>query len=390
MSNNTEHSWYSPSAAHRNIPCPGSVKLAASLPNPESEHSRSGTECHTAMQFATMFETEEFSVSDFTVDPDNQVELCEIAMGSLKELIDANGLSLGDIVTESRVDLADLQNPDIFGTCDVMAYNPETKRLLIIDYKFGYNPVNPVNNPQLMIYGLGALSLYPEAEEILLGVIQPQESKIANCWLTDRITLLTWADDTLLPAIEAAKSDDAPLNPGEDQCKYCPVSKIGCSAQAGKYLEAIENFNPAEAHKLEDEKLLELARLIPGMKDAIKAVETATVARLKIGSPTLRGSFKLVERQTKRKWKDPAEAEAFLKAKRFKQAQYQKTSVVTPAQAEKLMKSKRFANKVHEEFSELIEKPKGQLTYAPLSDRRKPVEINEMAAMEADQLEDLL
>ena len=387
---NTEHSWFSPSAAHRTIPCPGSVKLAASLPNPDSDHSRSGTECHTAMEFAVTFETEEFAPTDFTINPASQVELCQIAMGSLKELIEANGLTMRDIVTESKVDLGEYGHPDIFGTCDVLAYNPETKRLLVIDYKFGYNPVNPVNNPQLMIYGLAGRALYPDAQEILLGVIQPQESRMANCWVTDKDHLIYWYNETLAPAIEAAKSDDAPLNPGEDQCKYCPVSKVGCSAQTGKYLDAIENFNPAEAHQLNDEKLLELANMIPGMKDAIKAVEVATVARLKLGSQTLRGSFKLVERQTKRKWADAEEAEAFLKAKRFKQSQYQKTSVITPTQAEKLMKTKRFAKKVHEEFGELITKPKGELTYAPLTDKRKPVEINEVAALDADQLEDLL
>lgn len=387
---NTEHSWFSPSAAHRIIPCPGSLKLAAALPNPESEHSRSGTECHTAMEFAIRFETEEFSPADFTVDPVNQVELCTIAMTTLKELIEANGLTMADVVPETKVDLGDHGHPDIFGTCDVLAYNAETKRLIVADYKFGYNTVSPVNNPQLMIYALAALSLYLEVDEVLICVIQPKESRIAHCWNTTPEYLTNWYNDTLAPAIEAAKQDNAPLNPGEDQCKYCPVSKVGCSAQTEKYLTAIEDFRPAEAHQLNDQKLVELVNMIPGMKDAIKAVEVAAVARLKNGSQVMREQFKLVERQTKRSWHDEAEAEAWLKAKRFKQKEYQKTSVVTPAQAEKLVKKKKFSVDTLDEFQGLINKPKGELTYAPLADRRQAVEYNELAALSDDQLEDIL
>ena len=390
MSNNTEHSWFSPSAAHRNIPCPGSAKLAATLPNPDSVHSRSGTECHTAMEFAVSFEVEEFAPTGFTIDPKNQAELCDIALGSLKELMEGNGLTLADVVTERKVDLADFGHPDIFGTCDVKAYNEESKRLLIVDYKFGYNPVSSVNNPQGMIYALANLAEHPEAEEVLIGIIQPQESRIADCWVTTVGHLKDWYNTTLAPAIEAAKSDDAPLNPGEDQCKYCPVSKVGCSAQTQKYLTAIEDFKPAEAHQLNDEKLVKLVDLLPGMKDAIKAVEVAAVARLKNGSSTMRERYKLVERQTKRKWKDPEGAEAWLKSKRFKQKEYLKTAVVTPTQAEKLVKSKKFSVSVIEDFRSMIEKPKGQLTYAPLADKRKPVEINEVAAIDSDQLEDIL
>ena len=386
MSNN-KHSWFPPSAAARSIRCPASLKAAAELPCVENGNSHAanlGTECHEAMEMSLIMGEPMWDEHPFT-EPKEQKELCSIAWDALNSFFDAHHPEV--IIPETQVDLSEYGHDDIFGTADVMVWIPVTRTVAVIDYKFGYGEVLPENNEQLMIYGLGALKRYPDAENVMLVVIQPKLSKECLSWLTTVEELEAWYTATLEPAIIAAKSANPVFQAGEIQCKYCPVAKQGCKYQTQQYLDALD-IAPREAFELADDKLTRLLVMIPAIEDAIKAVEVAAIERMKKGRKL--DGFKLVERQTKRKWKDADATMDWLKSKRFKLADITKSTLQTPAQIEKLVAKKRFSVAVHQEFRDMIDKPEGSLTYATESDKRKAVEIDETAALSESFLDDIL
>ena len=382
-----QHSWLPPSAAHRIVRCPGSLKASEGIEdNRNHDAADKGTECHNVMEQSVAIGLPVWSADDFT-DPKEQMELCEIAWSAFEGFTDDH--QPDSVEPEVVVDLKALGYEDIFGTSDVVMRKERT--LFILDFKFGYNEVSPERNEQLMLYGLGALGdERSEYDTVVLAIIQPKVSRDVQSWTTTPDELMQWWAKDMLPAILDIQNDRAKLKAGEIQCKWCPVAAHGCPAQTKKYLTAIEEFNPAEAFELDDDKLTRLLVMVPAMKDAIKAVEIAGVNRLKRSDTKLRDHFKLVERQTKRRWKDKAATEAWLKSKRFKQADMYKRDVLTPAQAEKLVKTKKFSIATMDEFRQLIEKPTGELTYAPLDDKRKAVEVNETKALEDAMVDDIL
>lgn len=386
MSNN-KHSWFPPSAAARSIRCPASIQAIESLACVDAGNNHAanlGTECHEAMELSLIMGEPMWDDHPFT-EPKEQKELCEIAWKALNSFFDTHHPEV--IIPETQVDLSEYGYEDIFGTADVITWIPATRTVAVIDYKFGYNEVLPENNEQLMIYGLGAMKRYPDAENVMLVVIQPKVSNDCRSWLTTIEDLEAWFTGTLEPAIDAAKSANPVFQAGEVQCKYCPVAKSGCKYQTQQYLDALD-IAPKEAFELADDKLTRLLVMIPAIQDAIKAVEVAAIERMKKGRKL--DGYKLVERQTKRKWADADKTLAWLKTKRFKLADITKNTLQSPAQIEKLVAKKRFKAEVLQEFKDMINKPEGSLTYAVEHDKRKAVEINETAALSEDILDDIL
>lgn len=382
-----KHSWFPPSSAERSILCPASLlnsKRVGRADNGNNVYAEQGTECHDAMEQAVAFGMPSFNEDQFS-NPKEQIELCEIAWAAIQSIF--TQYEPDNVGLETEVNLKEFGFEDIFGTADVVAYNSVTRTLVIADYKFGYTPVDIERNAQLMTYGLAALSVYPEAEKIMLVVIQPKQEKNPMTYETSPLALRQWWDTTLSKAVYLSRLDDAPFEPGEKQCKFCDYGKAGCKAQAQKYIDAVQDLTPGDVNALSDDELAERMAWVPGIKDALKALEIACTERLKKGN-AIRG-YKLVRGDTKRKWGNADEAAAFLK-KRFKQAEVFDQKIISPAAAEKLMKKKKVRATTMDEFKKLIVRPEGKITYAPLSDSRAPVGTSLKAAMEVSLIEDLL
>ena len=386
MPQSNAHSWFPPSSAYRSIRCPGSIKAIAALNNPDTsnKHAEMGTECHDAMCWAVDMNDTEWDRTRFT-DPDNQIEACEIAYAALQQLV--TNFKPDKMLLEHRVTLLD--HSDIFGTVDVILYNSVTRKLVIVDYKFGYNEVDPVGNEQLMTYALGALDEFDVSEaDVYLSIIQPKQQKEPLVWRTTELELLDWYKNTLLPAIVEAEEGKR-FEAGPQQCKFCPVASHGCKYQTQQYITALEDFQPQDAYRLDDAKLSKYLTLVPAMKDAIKALEKAAIERLKGGSEELRKRYKLVKGKTNRKWVDEQQAVEWFEDRRFLKGDYLKEKLISPAQGEKLAKTKKLRPTTLQKFSSIIEKPEGALTYAPLADKRAAVEVNEQQAIEDARLDDL-
>lgn len=122
--------------------------------------------------------------------------------------------------------------PGSFGTADVIVLRDGVAT--VIGLKTGKGArIAAKNNPQAMLYGLGALNdfrfLY-EIENLQLVIVQPMLDHV-SVWKISRSALETWAEKDVKPAATAALSPDPAFAPGESQCRGCKA-RFACRAFA--------------------------------------------------------------------------------------------------------------------------------------------------------------
>jgi hypothetical protein len=201
--------------------------------------------------------------------------------------------------------------------------------------------------------------------------------------------------------LQAAATDkpDAPLVPGESQCKFCRA-KGSCSALASNVMEGVGvMFQPVQTQnteiaqqaadkdpaKMDDQQLRQIMEGAPLMRQFLEAVEAETLRRLN-GGVTIAG-LKLVNGRGSRAWSLPEDqiAEKLIKMGVPKGAVYE-TKLVSPAKAEKLTwEATKAGEKIKKQLSdrqlktldqEYVVKMAGKLTVVPESDSRPAVVMN--------------
>jgi hypothetical protein len=241
----SEHAPFSPSVMKRIINCPGSWNASKNAPPQKPNfYSAEGTVAHAIAASAL----EEFRVQQLWSKHDSigwgvngKYYPDGIEVTCTEEMIDAVRVYV-DFVQElekrydetSEIERKVKITDDCFGTADSIIYSPY--RILIVnDYKHGAGiQVDAEMNEQMMIYAIGKLLELPEDEQaelplIQMNIIQPRGSGEAiKTFEIRRNDLIVWFTAVLIPAINAAKQPNAPLNPG-DWCKYCPAA-LTCPA----------------------------------------------------------------------------------------------------------------------------------------------------------------
>ncbi|AKK02994.1 DUF2800 domain-containing protein [Corynebacterium epidermidicanis] len=139
------------------------------------------------------------------------------------------------MAVEQRLDFSHLV-PGGFGTADciIIAGN----RIEVIDFKYGQGVlVEAEENPQLMLYGLGALhafgSLY-DLSEVQLTIVQPRRQSIST-WSLSTHDLERWGHEVVGPAADLAAQGEGEFKPGF-WCQFCRIAPT-CRARAEKNLE---------------------------------------------------------------------------------------------------------------------------------------------------------
>jgi hypothetical protein len=121
--------------------------------------------------------------------------------------------------------------PSSWGTSDTVIVSPV--HVEVVDLKYGMGVrVSAVGNPQLRLYGVGALEgiaeLLGDPETVTMTVFQPRLDHTDSETMT-AADLKAWRD-SLIPIAEIALGDDAPFGPSEDACRWCPAAGQ-CRAQ---------------------------------------------------------------------------------------------------------------------------------------------------------------
>jgi hypothetical protein len=314
-----DHAPYSPSGMERIIECPLSVQLSKQAPpEPESIYAMEGTTAHN--------HAEESLLSG------------EVPLLEDKEM--QKGVEVYFNYCDPKVETADnygvetkvVADEELFGTVDNWVYQAQARMLEIIDFKYGFNPVDPEDNTQLMTY---AACLFlddeiPITEEMVdtirLTVVQPRGDGISS-WDTNTARVSTHLE-TIDGAINASKMDNPPGAMGH-WCKWCPA-KIICPILTA----AEEGLKTWDSRDLSDEELGQLLLTAQVLEGKAKAIFSYAHARAEDGQRIT--GWKLVPKRASRKWIDKKKVLAWAK-RNGRMKIMMPAQLLSPAQAGKVL-----------------------------------------------------
>ena len=380
------HSTLGASSASRWFNCPGSVRMAKlAPPQPESPYAAEGTAAHELGELCLLggHDADKFigkSVYNHEVTAE-MAEAVQVYLDEVRGAMLANPNA--ELAVEKRFKL-DWIDKSMFGTNDACVIT-HFDTLYVFDYKHGQGvPVEIEGNRQLRYYALGA-ARDVDVTHIEMVIVQPRCPHKDGPVRRERITyeeLIEWQDTELLPAVETALRDDAPLKAG-DHCKWCPA-KGQCPALRDLALAeakvSFEDLSEEDTVTLPEPEILsdeEIAKILDSTKlldDWLKAVHGVAEARLMGGTPI--PGYKLVRGKANRKYKDEAEAAKAAEELFGRDKVYEKPKFRSIAQLEKALGKKA----VQQFAAEHVYVPEGKIAVAPLSDKREEVSIQALAS----------
>lgn len=374
------HAKLSPSSAHRWIQCPGSVRLIeisdvdTSVSSPAAWE---GTLAHEAAEF-----TAAYALGLTTQSERDQTEFRWRRKVKKAEFDDEEMLEHAKnyalVVREIRDDAGNAQAhleklvetgvPACWGTGDAIVVSDDN--VTIIDYKYGKGvKVDAKDNPQLMLYGLGALKEYgdhlgPE-DAVNLVIYQPRVSRTPLTWAYTVEELTEWRDKDVLPQARLALSTDGYLAPSEEACRFCPVADT-CKARAKWAIE--RDFGSPDL--LSSDEISEYLDVIPEIKKWCGQIEKKALAIATSGEDEIPGR-KAVWNARKRSITKVDEAVDKLLKAGYAREDVERKQTVTFNDLDKLVGGK---DKLEELLGDTLEYKSGGMTLAPEDDPRDPVD----------------
>jgi hypothetical protein len=423
------HARLAPSAAYRWMSCPGSVRMEAGFPDDRnSPYANEGTCAHELAAHCLQHDFDAARFLGLVIDinepfggkilkggadgvtrfevTEELVDAVEVYLDVVRSLTgrDRNLKNPAVIVEiEQKLDMTHL-HPEIFGTGDAVVYQKNAAWLHVVDLKYGKGVVvDPVENPQLMLYGAGAVRRYKgyRIEGITLHIVQPRApGSPVRSWQTDVLTLLEFEDEIRAKAfaVECALIDDwAGKEPTEwrgqfleagDHCRFCKAAATCPALRATAQQKALAEFNDG-AIVLPDPATLTPDQMAAVLRDAdlignwVKAVQEHAHAEAVAGRiPT---GFKLVSKRATRKWKDEDEAAMMLAA--LAVDPWQEPKLKSPAQVEAAVGKKRFAALLSDAedlgFEAPVTKVSSGTNLVPISDARQSVKSDGLLEFDA-------
>ena len=357
------HAILSASSSHRWMNCTPSARLEREFADRETEAAAEGTAAHAlcehklrrALKMRSRKPVSKYDCDEMDAYTDGYVEFV------LEQLAQAK-LECADplVLIEQRLDFS-CWVPEGFGTGDCLIV--ADKLLHIIDFKYGQGVlVEAEENPQMMLYALGALRLFDslyDITEVSMSIYQPRRDNVST-WAISVDELNAWAENVLKPKAELAHKGKGDYLPGP-WCQFCKAA-VKCRARAEEKLQ-LARFEFAPPPLLSDEEIEDiLTKLDDLTKWASEIQAYAQDAAVNHGKAWK--GFKLVATRTNRKYTDE---EAVIQA--AKDAGYTdifKKSLIPITEMEKLMGKKNFTSIL----GSLVEKPQGRPTLVPETDKR--------------------
>lgn len=361
------HSIYSASGAHRWMACPPSALLEQQFPSETSSFAEEGTAAHDlaehklkkALKMRSRKPNSKYQTYEMDEMTDLYVEYCLEVIEKAKE----NCKDL-QILIEQKLDFSDYV-PEGFGTGDLVIVGTGT--LHVIDLKYGRGViVSAERNPQMMLYALGALSLFEmlyDIDKVSMTIIQPRVDNFSTYELRVE-ELLTWAEEELKPKALLASQGEGEFCAGE-HCRFCRA-RNQCRARTLKNLELLK-YEFSDPALLSDDEIAEIIGVAEELSKWASDIYTYATA-LAINEGKEWDGFKLVEGRSRRKFTDEEAVAETAKAAGY--TDIYKQSLISITEMEKLMGKKKFG----EILGSLIEKPKGKLTLVPETDKRQAVD----------------
>lgn len=247
-----------------------------------------------------------------------------------------------------------------FGTGDAIVIADGVME--VIDLKYGKGvEVFAEKNPQLMLYGLGALEAFDMLfgiKTVKLTIVQPRQERI-DSWSISSEDLYIWGDEEVKPKAALAYEGKGEMKCGY-WCKWCRVKPL-CAKMAEANLDlAKDEFK--EPQLLSDDRLVEVFTQLPMLKDWAESVAEYLLKQAIAGKEV--PGYKVVEGRAQRKWADEAQVREILSVD-HDPSEFMVTKLAGIPAIEKLLK-KDFQPLL----GDLVVIPQGSPTLVPLSDKR--------------------
>ena len=362
------HAVLSASSSHRWLNCNPSARLEQEFDDRETVAAAEGTAAHAlcehklkrALKMRSKRPVSEFDSDEMEAYTDGYLEFVlealEEARQNCKDPL---------VLIEQKLDFS-CYVPDGFGTGDCLIV--ADKVLHIIDFKYGMGVlVDAYENPQMMLYALGALRIFDslyDIETVSMSIYQPRRENVSTYTISVK-DLLDWAENTLKPKAELAFKGEGEYQPGP-WCTFCKAA-VKCRARAEEKLQ-LAKYEFSKPPLLSDAEIEDiLSRLDDLTSWANEILAYAQDAAVNHGKEW-RG-FKVVESKTTRKYTDE---EAVARA--AEDAGYRdiyKKSLISITEMERLMGKTTF----REVLGGLVAKPQGNPTLVPTSDKRPAINV---------------
>lgn len=400
------HALLSPSSAHTWLACAPAIALGMDQPNKSSAYADEGTAAHTVAADCLTFEGNATDlIGEMVPGKVDQYEVTSAFAEAVQCYIDlvrerVNAYEMAgyfvQLEVEQEVPIGHITGEEgARGTSDavILAFGSIDRPNIIevIDLKFGQGvQVSAVENPQGMLYALGAIEKFKphEFEEVRITISQPRISAVPSEWTTKMGALASWADWKATPGASKALKQVGrtafkleEFNPGEKQCKFCkakavcPALKAYSEKTIADGFDILEDELIPEAYDLRAMTLEELADIYPRLKlveDWITAVR-GRVSEALLSGEKLPGLKVVRGKRGNRSWSDANEAEATLKGMRIKSDVMYKQVLQTPTVLEKALAES--APRKWKKVAALIVQSEGSLQPALESDDRPAVEV---------------
>lgn len=376
----TLHAILSASSSHRWLTCTPAPKLESTFNEETSVFAEEGTAAHELsehklrkfLKIKTRKPKSEFQCEEMD-------EYTDVYVSYATELITKVRQSCKDpiVLIEQRLDFSNYV-PEGFGTGDLVIVADKT--LYVVDLKYGTGvAVSAEQNPQMMLYALGALNLFEalyDIETVNMTIVQPRLESIST-YEIEVTELITWAEIELKPKAELAINGEGEFVPGE-HCRFCRA-RATCRVRSESFL-AIARFEFKMPDLLTDSEIEDVLSLADQLSKWAADIYTyATEKAINEGKEWT--GYKLVEGRSNRKYGDETAVVEAVTNAGYKDI-YKKT-LLGITDMEKLIGKKNFETIL----GNLIEKPKGKITLVSESDKRKSIKLDNTA--KADFKEEL-
>ena len=381
----TAHAKLSASGSGKWMVCTPSAQIESQLPDEGSNFASEGTFAHAVFEQSLLIYLgrphdplpKELMHHD---SPELRDYVAEAVDYAINRIDDAHARCKDPVIlVEQRLDFS-LWVPEGFGTGDLVIITDGLVEVMDLKYGKGIY-VDPINNSQLRLYGLGAYyelcHLY-DIFRVRMTVLQPRLGNFRSEDVSME-ELIEWGQSEVVPKAKKAWVGAGEFVPG-DHCKesFCRA-RFTCPARAEASLaiakaEFSEPVPPAVTTLSMDRiaQLLPKADMVIDWFNDLKAHALEQATKHNVMVP----GFKLVEGRSNRKYSSHDDVAAKLRASGIpEEIMFERSLLGLTAMTETLGK-KKFT----ELLGDLIVKPAGKPTLVLEGDKRPAITLSASAA----------
>lgn len=353
----------SPQNAYRWMYCPPSARLGELIKTKESEEEKLA-QALADYKVKNALGMEGDKPLEENINEDMEL-YTEVYADFIKEIVNkAKGEH--EILVSERLDISNYVK-ECFGECNFILVEEEGI-LHVVDFKYEKDRmILAENNPELMLYALGALNIFDDIydiKKVSMTVVQPRVFNISTFEM-DKNSLIAYGNEEIKIRADMAFLGEGELFSGE-HCSLCNVRNC-CKARAKNYFKA-RSFNLNEGKLLTKEEIEEVLNLSEDLTTWLKEI-LGYATDLAINKGEKWTGFKLVEGRANRKYKD--EKQVIKVCEDNGVTDIYSKSLLSITAMERLMGKNNF-NRLLGDF---VEKPESKPCLVKEGDRRREIKI---------------